>query len=268
MKILVIGDPHGNLEKIKKIPIEKEKPDLILLTGDIGKADLVRKKSFENKKRLKKGLEPLEFSKEEIREIHNEIHNSTLDVIKYLSRFSSCYSIQGNVGIPGKKKIKEDKEEYGLKLLNTRDSLKKIKDFHLVQNQFRNFKGVRIGFLEYFVDNSWIKEFNEKGSEEIDEAKEETKKAKRVLERFGENKINILVCHQPPYGCLDKVNFSGVPKDWKGKHAGSKTILDYIKKHKPLYVFCGHIHEGEGYVKIGNTEVYNLGVAGHKFFEV
>lgn len=37
MKILVIGDPHGNLEKIKKISIKGV--NLILLTGDLGKAD-------------------------------------------------------------------------------------------------------------------------------------------------------------------------------------------------------------------------------------
>jgi Icc-related predicted phosphoesterase len=42
MKILTIGDPHGDLEKIKKIPIKNI--DLILVTGDIGKATLARKR--------------------------------------------------------------------------------------------------------------------------------------------------------------------------------------------------------------------------------
>lgn len=37
MKILAIGDHHGNLQKIKKIPIKNI--DLILLTGDLGRAD-------------------------------------------------------------------------------------------------------------------------------------------------------------------------------------------------------------------------------------
>ena len=39
MKVLVIGDPHGVLPK--KIP---RKVDLILITGDLGKADLARKR--------------------------------------------------------------------------------------------------------------------------------------------------------------------------------------------------------------------------------
>jgi Icc-related predicted phosphoesterase len=47
MKILAIGDPHGDLKKIKKIPIEGV--DLILITGDLGKADLLRKRVFEKK---------------------------------------------------------------------------------------------------------------------------------------------------------------------------------------------------------------------------
>ena len=81
--------------------------------------------------------------------------------------------------------------------------------------------------------------------------------------------MDILICHQPPYGFLDKVSGKyGAPKKWVGKHAGSKVILNYIKKYQPKYVFCGHIHEGEGKVKIGKTEVYNLGVAGHKIIEL
>jgi len=135
-----------------------------------------------------------------------------------------------------------------------------------VKNVLRNIGGLRVGFLEYFIDSCWIKEFNEKDKKSIKNAKKETSKAKKILKNFGS--LEILVCHQPPYGHLDKVNFPGVPKGWKGKHAGSKVILDYIKKYQPKYVFCGHIHEGEGKTKIGKSEVYNLGVAGHKILEL
>ena len=55
MRILAIGDPHGKLPKIPK------NIDLILLTGDLGSADLLRKMSFENLKRMRKGLPPKEF---------------------------------------------------------------------------------------------------------------------------------------------------------------------------------------------------------------
>ena len=51
MKILAIGDPHGDIGKVRKIPFREV--DLILLTGDLGKADLVRKRAFENIDRKK-----------------------------------------------------------------------------------------------------------------------------------------------------------------------------------------------------------------------
>ena len=57
------------------------------------------------------------------------------------------------------------------------------------------------------------------------------------------------------------------PKHWRGKHAGSKIILEYIKRKQPRYTFCGHIHEGEGSKMIGKTRVNNLGVCGYKIIE-
>ena len=45
MKICAIGDPHGELKKIKKV---SKDVDFYLVTGDLGKADLARKKCFEN----------------------------------------------------------------------------------------------------------------------------------------------------------------------------------------------------------------------------
>jgi len=98
------------------------------------------------------------------------------------------------------------------------------------------------------------------------EAKKETEKAKRVLRWFGS--LDILICHQPPYRILDKVTAKFAPQNWKGRHAGIKIILDYVKKEKPRYVFCGHIHEGEGMKKIGETKIYNLGLSGYKLIEI
>ena len=96
-------------------------------------------------------------------------------------------------------------------------------------------------------------------------AKKQTSKTKKALKWF--NKVDILVMHQPPHKVLDLVG-APAPMHWRGKHAGSRVLLDYIKRKQPKYVFCGHIHEGEGYKKVGKTEVYNLGVAGHKIIDI
>ncbi|MCK4647743.1 metallophosphoesterase [Candidatus Pacearchaeota archaeon] len=266
MKILAVGDPHGS-KKTKKIPIKGV--DLILITGDIGKADLARKRFFENVKRKKEGLLELEYDGKFSKLVYTEIYNSTLDILKYFSKETQTYSIFGNVGtkMMRNSEVKKEEKKYGVKLPYLRSELDKLKNFHSVKNRVRNISGLRIGFLEYFVDNCWIKEFNETDKKRIKSARKETEKAERVLNRFG-NRLDILVCHQPPYGILDKVNFPGIPENWKGKHAGSKVILDYIKKYQPKYVFCGHIHEAEGKAKIGKTEVYNLGQAGYKIIEL
>lgn len=267
MKILAIGDPHGNLEKIKKIPIKGI--DLILLTGDIGKADFARQFYFNNIKRKEQGLPELKYDGKTNKFVYQEISNSTLNVLKYVSKFAMTYSILGNVSENMIKdfKVRKDEEKYKTKLPYLGREINKLNNFNLVRNNLRIINKSRIGFLEYFIDTCWLKEFKPKDySKRLKSAQKETEKAKRILTRF--DGLDILVCHQPPYGYLDKVNFPGIPESWKGKHAGSKVILDYIKKYQPKYVFCGHIHEGEGKAKIGRTEVYNLGVAGHKIINL
>jgi Icc-related predicted phosphoesterase len=266
MKILAIGDPHGDLKKIKKISLNGV--DLILLTGDLGKADLARKRHFENIERVRQGLDKLDVDADWAKNVHDEIHYSTIEVLKYLSRFAPVYTIQGNVGIPTRAEVRKESKEYGIRLPVTREVVDRMKNVELVKNQLRNINGLRVGFLEIYTDVSWVKEFKPKRyNKKMNEAKKETEKARRTLERFG--KLDILICHQPPYGYLDKVSGKfGAPKQWQGKHAGGKVILNYIHRHHPRYVFCGHIHEGEGHKKIGKTDVYNLGVGGHIFIEL
>lgn len=265
MKILAVGDPHGDLKKIKKIPMKGV--DLILVTGDLGKADLARKQAFENIERKKKGLPEKEYTNKQRKAEIMEIHNSTISVLKYLSKYAPVYTIQGNVGLITSSDVRKNKEKHSLKLPNTLSMINRMKNVNMIKNTLRIFDGIRAVFLEYFLDVNWVKDFKPNDySKSLKDARKESEKARKILKRFG--KVDILVCHQPPYGILDKSNFAGAPKHWRGKHAGSKVILNYIKKNQPKYVFCGHMHEGEGKRKIGKSEVYNLGVAGYKIVEV
>jgi len=145
-------------------------------------------------------------------------------------------------------------------------AIRKMGNVYLVKNRLRVFDDVRIGFLEYFLDTNWVRDFKPGDyAKKMSKSKKQTDKARRVLKRFGKG-LDILIHHQPPYGLLDKVG-PPAPKHWRGKHAGSKVILDYIKKNQPEYAFSCHIHEGEGAGKIGKTKVYNLGVCGYKIVE-
>ena len=144
------------------------------------------------------------------------------------------------------------------------NDLNAIEKVRVINNRIANFNGLRIGGLDYFIDTSWVREVKPSNyKERMTEAKIDSDKARNILKRFGN--IDILVCHQPPYGILDKVSMNtSIPKNWRGKHQGSKVIFEYIKRKQPKYVFCGHIHEGEGHKRVGKTEIYNLGVAGYK----
>ncbi len=65
----------------------------------------------------------------------------------------------------------------------------------------------------------------------------------------------ILISHNPPVG--EKLDsFDGE------HHAGSQKFTDFIKENKPLAVVCGHIHEGVGIEKFGDTVVINPGSLG------
>ncbi len=265
MKIIVIGDPHGSLKKLKEIPLKGVK--LILITGDLGSADLMRKMAFENIERKKQGVPEIKYTPTQKKKAFMEAYKSTIKIIEYLRKFAPIYTIYGNVESRNPETKKESKK-IGIKLPSLTDKLNSYKNIKVINNRFTKFNVARIGGLDYFIDDIWVRTFKPSNYQKrLNSAKRQTKKAKKILNNFAKRNIDILVCHQPPHGILDKVTAKFAPKHYQGKHAGSKVILEFIKIHQPKYVFCGHIHEAEGYKKLGKTQIYNLGVCGYKIIE-
>ncbi len=64
----------------------------------------------------------------------------------------------------------------------------------------------------------------------------------------------ILVSHQPPFGT--KADDLG-----EGRHVGSRELRSFIERRRPIACFTGHIHEGRGVDRIGETWVANPGPA-------
>lgn len=264
MRLLVIGDPHGDVNTLKAIP--KKGVDAILVTGDIGKADLARTFAFRRVERERQGLPKQEESAEEARQIYMQIYDSAIAVMRYLGSVAPSYTIYGNVE-PSNAEVRHDMRKHSIKLPFLTDSLQALPNVHIINNKVVQLGGFRIAGLEYFVDDCWVREFKPaEYKKRLARARKQTLRAKKYLNRFG--RVDVLVHHQPPYGILDQVTNKHAPKQWLGKHAGSKLIRDYIRKHQPLYAFCGHIHEGEGSVSIGKTNVSNLGVCGYKIIDL
>lgn len=65
--------------------------------------------------------------------------------------------------------------------------------------------------------------------------------------------VDILVSHQPPYGCGDVY-----PDPVKMAHIGSSELLHRIEQIKPRIVVCGHLHGGHGTYQHGETTIYNV----------
>jgi Icc-related predicted phosphoesterase len=69
--------------------------------------------------------------------------------------------------------------------------------------------------------------------------------------------IDVLVSHQPPYGCGDRY-----PNLETGEyeHIGSRELADAIRRVRPQVVICGHLHAGYGVWNVDDVPVYNVSV--------
>ncbi len=80
--------------------------------------------------------------------------------------------------------------------------------------------------------------------------------------------VDIIVSHSPPYGYGDRVN--GENGELSEEHVGSLIINDLIKKLKPKFVVCGHIHEdrGEFLHENGLTKIINASMVDESYSKI
>jgi Icc-related predicted phosphoesterase len=264
MKIAAIGDPHGNLEKIQSIRLEKV--DLALLTGDLGQTDNLRKLAYQFLNIKRPGLQERSSYAEGFKKAFLQSHETALRLASYIAGYCPVYIVRGNADISNYD-TRKFAHTFGIELPYLYQDLIKINGLRLIDNRLAVFRGVRIGGIKYFTDISWAREFELDGLPKIRErALRDTQNTSRVLGGFG--KLDILVTHVPPYGVLDRVDSKTIPPSWVGRHAGSRAILEYTQRQQPDYVLCGHIHEAEGYERVGKSQVYNLGCGGYKIIEI
>lgn len=234
MRIGFLSDLHG--KSIKKFNIKDR--DIILLNGDFCKSYLAYK--YWIKYRVKGATWKKSLSKKEIEEVKKEILKSGRIVLNSFNE-KPVYLIYGNVEKEGYFKFKPKTNVYN------------------INEKIINLENIKIAGVRFIREQWWIDKYTPNVYENNED------KVKEFLDKLG--KVDILLCHNPPYGYLDINNNPDTP-NMIGKHQGSKLILDYIKRKQPKYCLCGHIHEAKGKTKIGKTIVINGGFSGFEKIEI
>jgi Icc-related predicted phosphoesterase len=74
---------------------------------------------------------------------------------------------------------------------------------------------------------------------------------------LGEEPCDVLVVHEPPQGILDRA--------WNGAHIGYRAVREYVERHRPRVVVCGHVHESPGIERVGSTTVVNCTMGNDRY---
>jgi Icc-related predicted phosphoesterase len=228
MKILVIGDPHGTLPKKLTQIINKNKIEVIIVTGELPPVPM-----HVYYPKYIKDKNDVSYANKQYKVLLDKLCSFKVPVI--LLKGNAYVVPQGNAFTS--KLFKRYKN-----LIYKRTGRVKIRE--------QNF------ILFDMIWEKWSRRGHGKERACSIESRS-NKRIQRLSKYLKETNDPILVSHAPPFGYLDKVPKVG--------HVGSKIILKIIKKYQPRYVLCGHIHEGKGKTKIGKSTVINAGSSGEYF---
>ena len=243
MKILAIGDPHGRIPNIKLI-LKKEKPDIIICTGDFAGDEKIRNLIFKNW-----GMPWYEkIGKKKAKEMARKSAEKGKSVLKYLNSLKiPVYVVPGNY----------DDEKALAKMLRKKKNMRfchlkkfKIGDYYFIFHG--GYMDAKIFFSTKVLGQSLARNNERKRDNDIEK--------KKLIKIFGKtNNRTIFVTHMPAYGIFDKVKNKKSPMD--KRHVGIEAYEYVIKKYKPLLYICGHMHENQGFKKSRKTTAVCLGEA-------
>tara|TARA_Y100000310_G_scaffold138285_1_gene137173 strand:- start:7528 stop:8391 length:864 start_codon:yes stop_codon:yes gene_type:complete len=259
MKILIVGDLHGQKPKIYFKDF-----DAIIAPGDFC-SDAPRKYMFQA---LRRRLADYNYEGNWVGIIGKKrakpmVQKSLRDgkkILEFLNSFGKpVFTVPGNWDWTGEE---EDwaylkKNYYKTRLIR---DLKNIRDVYHRIRPWNGFDFIGHGITsgpEYPQYKQDLDRYDEK---ELKKLKRKSERLKiRVSGLFKKSKNPIIyLSHNVPFRTsLDKIDNKESPRN--GDHFGSTVSKNVIKKYKPLLCIGGHMHEHFGKCKIGKTIVINSG---------
>lgn len=253
MKILAIGDFHGNLPKKIANLVKKEKISLILSTGDFipfHYRELWFKHCFGKNKELWEIIGKNKVKLSTLKDIQKgEI------VLKKLNNLNTpILTVTGNLDFTKWKdayryKIRRERwkwieQDFFTKKISKYKNIKCF-DYNAVKFNVFTFIGMpHSTFPGHVKSNEYMKQ-------------------RKTLEKiFKKNKKEniIFISHNVPYNTkLDLISSREAHQKVKYKHYGSKLVRRIIEKYQPILHIGGHIHESRGKDKIKRTICVNPG---------
>ncbi|MDP2924774.1 MAG: metallophosphoesterase [Nanoarchaeota archaeon] len=254
MKILVIGDLHGEFPENVKEVINKEKIDLILSTGDFANFDNYRKIKFEK-------MDKTKFSNKVKDSVNNEDYNKMINEIiksmeKPLDALDSfnipVYTIYGNLDYTN---YEVNKHKIRTNSLNR--IVKKSKNIKLFREGYVDLGSLQILLFSGYRKNAL--KYAPKKTKKVDRLNKGWRdRLNKIFSQIKPDKPVLFLFHDPPKDTkLDLINNPTSPMN--GKHVGDEINREFIEKYQPQIAVCGHMHETQGTDKIGKSLIINAG---------
>jgi len=263
LKIIAIGCIHGKLQKKTLSLIKSEKPDAILISGDLSGGDFAHKLMDYERSLIENfgpivEFWPLKVQVESEKKFQKWSKLSALNTKKVFTELKKTkvpiFYIHGNWDSVALNKTTHFEGSGNFFIDKVPSSNMKF-----IHNKIISIKGYTIiGFGGYRGTSG--KEYLYKDlPQPLPELKYVLKLRNEIKNKMdnlfkhvkNERKI-ILLTHDPPYKTFDYLKSAK-------KFYGEKITRDLIRKHKPLVCICSHFHEHRGKKKIGNTTVIATG---------
>jgi len=259
MRLLIIGDLHGNMPKI-----HYKDYDAIIAPGDFC-SDSLRKYMFQAlKKRLTNPKSKVEWydligKKKAEKEVRKSLEDGR-KVLKNLNSYGKpVYIVPGNWDWIAEedakwKFFKKENYEYIIK------GLENIVDVHHKIINIKDYQIIGYGISSGPEYPQYKEDLDSKNKKKLRKMKKHYKREfGRIDSIFKKaSKPVIFLSHNVPFNTpIDKITSRESPR--YGYHYGSLIARKLIEKYQPLVSIGGHMHEHFGKCRIGKTTAINAG---------